>query len=97
VIVRADLPKGLQAAQIVHATGDSVLEKHPEGTYAIVLTTPDEGALSALADRLEAARVAFVRVYEPDLPWNGSLMALGIQPARKEGLRRHFSSLPLLR
>jgi peptidyl-tRNA hydrolase len=87
----------MQAAQVVHATGESVEERHEEGTYAVVLTAPGEQELEALAKRLEAAQVPCVRVYEPDAPYHGALMALGLRPARKEALRRHVSSLPLLR
>ena len=96
-MVRADLPKGLQAAQVVHATGESLEERHPEGTYAVVLTARDELALTLLAERLEAAQVPLVRIHEPDAPYNGALMALGLRPARKEVLRRHLSTLPLLK
>jgi hypothetical protein len=97
IICRADLPRGVQAAQLVHAAGESSPGNLSPGTNAVVLTTPDEPALRALAERLEAAGVAFVRVEEPDPPWSGALMALGLRPGRKEDLRRHVSSLPLLR
>jgi hypothetical protein len=59
---------------------------------------PNEGELAKLASRLEKGRVSFVRVEEPDAPWGGALMALGLRPVsdRKE-VRRYVSSLPLLR
>jgi hypothetical protein len=82
---------------IVHATGESLREPHRAGTYAVVLTVPDELALAILADRLEAAGIALARVHEEDPPHCGALMALGIAPGRKEALRRHLSCLPLLR
>jgi len=82
---------------VVHATGESIGSRHAEGTYAVVLTAQDEPALTQLADRLEMAHVPLVRIYEPDAPWNGALMALGLEPARKEVLRRHLSMMPLLR
>jgi len=81
----------------VHAVGESVDGRHAEGTYAVVLTVPDERALHAVHARLKLARVEHVRVYEPDPPWNNALMALGLVPARKEELRRYVSSLPLLK
>lgn len=65
--------------------------------FAFALAVPDEAALAALADRLEAAGVQFVRIHEPDPPWNGTLTALGIRPQRKEELRRHLSSIPKLK
>lgn len=97
VVVRADLPRGIQAANIVHAAGESSPGNLAEGTHAVCLTAPDEDALKGIADRLEAAGVAFVRVFEPDAPYRGALMSIGLVPGRKEGLRRHLSSLSLLR
>lgn len=97
MIVREDLPKGLQAAQIVHAAGESSPGCLPEGTYAVVLAVPDEDTLMAVAARLLRERVPFTPVFEPDLPYKGALMAIGVRPARKEALKRHLSSLPLLK
>lgn len=95
--MRADLPRRGQAAQLVHAAGESSPGGLPEGTYAIVLQVPDEAALAREADRLERAGVKLTRVHEPDAPYHGALMALGLWPARKEALRRYLSSLPLLK
>jgi hypothetical protein len=97
VVVRADLPRGLQAAQIVHAAGESSPGNLSSGTHAICLVTPGEPALLQIAERLEHAQIPIVRIVEPDTPWNGALMAIGCAPGRKEDLRRHLSSLPLLR
>jgi len=140
VIVRADLPRGVQSAQIVHAAGESSPGTLPSGTFAVTLTAPSEQALRKEAERLQArgfvrrealsepvrplgfwercklvlrdfARaladciwpsaeiepLAFVPIYEPDAPYDGALMAIGVVPARKEALRRHFSSLPTLK
>jgi hypothetical protein len=58
---------------------------------------PDEPALASVADRLAAAGVLFVKIIEPDAPYFGALMAIGCVPARKETLKRHLSSLPLLK
>ena len=84
------------AAQIIHATGQSTTG-HPPDTYAGALMRPDEPTLQRLADWLEARGVALVRVVESDGPYAGQLMALGVSLGRKEALRRHLSSLPLLR
>lgn len=85
------------AAQIVHAAGESSPGNLSPGTSAVVLTVPDKPALHALSKRLRIAGASFVAIEEPDAPWNGALMALGVTPGRKEDLRRHLSSLPLLR
>lgn len=82
---------------IVHAAGESSPGDLPHDTYAVVLAVPDEAALAREAAQLEKAGVAFVPIAEPDAPWNGALMALGLRPARKEVLRKHLSCLPLLR
>ena len=82
---------------IAHAAGESGPGSLPTGTYAIVLAVPDEAALTREADRLERLGVRLVRITEPDAPWDGQLMAIGLEPARREALRRHLSNLPLLR
>jgi len=69
----------------------------PDGTHAVVLTVPDEPSLRCVAARLTLARVAFVPITEADAPWTGQLMALGLQPQRKEAVKRFVSSLPLLK
>lgn len=97
VIVRSDLPRGIQAANIVHAAGESSPGGLPAGTHAIVLVVPDESALRAMSARLQLAQVAFVACEEPDPPYYGALMSLGLVPGRKEDLRRYLSSLPLLK
>lgn len=82
---------------IAHAAGESSPGNLPHDTHAFVLSVADEPALIAEAERLRAAGIAFVGIREPDPPFNGALMALGLVPARKETLRRHLSSLPLLK
>ena len=96
MIVRLDLPRGLQAAQIVHAAGESA-HGVTDTTHAVVLTVPHEQALEAVHKRLVSAGIPHAAIREPDAPWCGQLMALGIEPARKEVVRRVTSSLPLLR
>jgi peptidyl-tRNA hydrolase len=97
VIVRADLPIGFLAAQVVHAAGESSPGRLPEGTNAVVLAVPNEAALRAMAERLAAASVAHVVVHEPDAPWNGQMTAIGLFPVSNRGrLRPMLSALPLL-
>lgn len=101
--MRRDLPRGVQAAQIAHAAGESSPGNLPSGTHVVVLAARDEAALVALSARLQLAGAAHVRIIEPDAPYgagdgvNGQLMALGLVPGRKELLRRTLSQLPLLR
>lgn len=95
VIVRVDLPRGIQAANIVHAAGES--GPVPPDAHAVCLTVTDEPALRAVADRLDAAGIRFVSIIESEGRHAGQLMALGCMPAGKEALRRVLSALPLLR
>lgn len=97
VVVRRDLPIGVLAAQLVHAAGESSPGDLSPGTNAVVLAVSDEAALRAVAERLGRADIAFVRVEEPDAPYLGQLMAIGVRPAKKEVVRRALASLPLLR
>lgn len=92
IIVRADLPRGLQSAMIVHAAGESVPETVPEGTYAVVLAVANERALVRAADNLRRRGVAYHLVFEED-----EAMAIGLRPGRKEELRRHVSQFALLK
>lgn len=82
----------------MHAAGESSPGGLPDGTYAVVLMVPNEAALYALACKLERAGLGHKLVMEPDAPYNGALMAIGLLPVvdRKE-VRRWLSSLPLLR
>ena len=58
----------------------------------------NEAELALLAERLELASVPHVAIREPDPPWSGSLMAIGISPlADPRAARRVLARLPLLR
>lgn len=82
---------------LVHAAGESSTGNLDAGTYAIVKAVPDEKALATVAAELRRKNVEFVSIYEPDPPYNGALMALGLVPKRKEELRRYLRKLPLLK
>ena len=64
MIVRADLPEGVRAAQIIHAAGESTPGRLPCGTFAFALAVPDEPALVREAERLRAR--GFVQVDSED-------------------------------
>jgi hypothetical protein len=57
----------------------------------------DEVHLSLIAKKLRLAGVEFTMIREPDAPYFGQLMALGLHPRRKEEIRRHVSELPKLK
>lgn len=91
-IVRADLPRGVLAAQLVHAAGESSPGALPRGTHAVALAARDEAHLEALAQRLTFEGLPHHQIREPDPPWCGALMAIGLPPRppspRLEALRR---------
>jgi hypothetical protein len=94
-VIRDDLPLGTLAAMLVHAAGESS-DRVPESTNAVVLAVRSEAELIAVGVRLAAAGVAHVVIDEPDAPWNGQKMAIGLAPAPRSSVRRHLSILPLL-
>lgn len=96
-ITRADLPHGTQAAQLIHAAGESSPGNLSTGTYAFALTVKDEGELRALALKLFFSGIPHKMILEPDAPWNGQLMAIGVCPGPRKKLRKFFSNLPLLK
>jgi hypothetical protein len=96
--VRRDLPLGTIAAQLIHAAGASSPGVLPDGTRAIALMVDSEAELALLAERLELASIPIVMVREPDPPWSGALMAIGISPfADVRAARRVLAKLQLLR
>jgi len=96
--VRRDLPRGVQAAQLIHAAGHSSPGKAlPQSTYAIALSCADEAELRELAKRFQEDGIHCHRINEPDEPYNGQLMALGLPPAYKSTYRRFISNLPLIK
>lgn len=80
VIVRADLPLGVQLAQTIHAAGESSPGSLPPHTHAIALHAATEAELIELEMRLGENGFKFNSIREPDEPWNGQLMAIGIEP-----------------
>lgn len=96
MIVRGDLPHGLQAAQAVHATGESCTKPHVLGTYAVVLTVANEAEIRALSRRLGMAGVVHALVIENDAPYQGQAMAIGIRPEPRSTLKRYLRGLRLL-
>jgi hypothetical protein len=84
---------------VVHAAGESSrlsLELHPN-THAVALGAPSEAALLELEARLRFADIAHVAVREPDAPYGGQLMAIGLAPQpRTSKLKKVMSAFQLL-
>ena len=85
------------AAQLTHTAGESSPGALPSGTHAVVLAVADEAALARVEERLVLSGLAHVAVREPDPPWSGALMALGLPPTHDRArVRRALGRLPLL-
>ena len=97
IVVVRTLPLGVLAAQVCHAAGESVSETVPVGTHAVVLAARDEAHLREIYQNLITHGVKAHLVEEPDPPWHGAAMAIGITPCPRDAVRKLLSSLPLLR
>jgi peptidyl-tRNA hydrolase len=95
--VRADVPHGVQAAQLIHAAGESSTGNLPRGTYAIALAANDEKHLWNISQLLITEGIMHKLILEPDAPWNGALMAIGIVPGPRKRLKKILSTLKTLR
>jgi hypothetical protein len=82
---------------VVHAAGESarLAERLPPGTHAVVLGATG-AQLLALERQLGAAGVPHAAIREPDPPYCGALLAIGVRPAPRASLRRHLAKLRLL-
>jgi hypothetical protein len=96
-ITRADIPHGLQAAQLIHAAGESSPGNLPPHTYAIALVAKNEADLNDISFQLFKAGIKHKRIVESDEPWNNQLMAIGIPPMPRSKLKKLLSKYPLLR
>jgi hypothetical protein len=96
-IVRDDLPKGAQAAQLIHAAGESSPGNLPPHTFAIALAARDEEHLKQISWELFKNKIKHKLIFEPDPPYNGSLMAIGIVPMERSKIKPLMANLPLLK
>ncbi len=85
------------AAQLIHAAGESSPGNLSPGTYAVCLAARNEAHLLEIEERLKLREIPHSAIREPDPPWSGALMAIGISPAAWMEARRALSTLPLLK
>ena len=100
IIVRSDLPRGLQSAQIIHAAGESakLTSELPTGTHAVALQSDNEDTLTELSKAIDASGIPYTKITENDAPYTGQLMALGIAPIpRSKELKKLLGKVKLLR
>jgi hypothetical protein len=95
-VVRADLPFGVQAAQLIHAAGYSIRSPIPDGTYAVALHAADEREVRALAQRLHDAGIEHTLIVEEDAPYACQAMAIGIAPCERRKLKPYLSKYALV-
>lgn len=79
---------------IIHAAGES--GPATAHTHAVALHASPE-QLSTLEVQLTEAGVSFSAIREPDPPWNGALLAIGINPMPREPIRGLVRHLALVR
>jgi hypothetical protein len=69
----------------------------PSGTRAIVLAVDGERELARVEERLRRGGLAHRAIREPDPPWSGALMAIGLVPVQASAqVRRVLGRLELL-
>jgi len=99
LVTRADLPVGMQAAQVAHALRQFV-EEHAQierewfaqSNTLVLVKVPNEVALSRLLERAQFFRISASAFREPDL--DGELTALALQPC---GVTKRLTrDLPLI-
>lgn len=100
VVVRTDIPFGHQMAQLCHAAGESF--KSPpkirgEPIYAVVLSAKSEKELLELEQKFISFGVEHVSIREPDEPYFGQLMAIGLVPIERNRVSKFLSKLPLVK
>lgn len=79
-ITRSDIPRITRCVQLFHAAGESSPGKLSSGTFARCLQVDNEHELRELGWQLFQAGIQIKMVFEPDAPWNGQLMAIGVEP-----------------
>lgn len=94
--MRRDIPTGLQGAYIGHAAGESN-PFNRKNMHIVVLTCADEAELKATAHRLSVACLPHHVMSESDGPFAGQVLSLGVEPNRKEVVRRYLSCFPLFK
>jgi len=85
VIVRSNMPPGLQMAQATHAAiqfgqewPDLLAPWYTDSNFLVIVGAPDEDALMQMADYANELGIRYSIVEEPDL--HDSVTAIALQP-----------------
>jgi hypothetical protein len=93
---------------IIHAAGESAFNaqtqankaKTPPGVgiaiTAVALASPNEEKLLALESKLQFEGIDHVAFREPDAPWNGALMSVGILVDDRRAVRRFLKPFRMI-
>lgn len=75
---------GAACAQTRHASAESIRQLPvPDDTHAAILMVDTSAQLEALAVKVRAAGIQCALIREPDPPYEGAAVALGIEPLAK--------------
>lgn len=96
-IGRLDVPIGDLCAQLIHAAGESSPGNLPSDTRAVALGAKSEFDLLKLEQKLKKKNIPHAAIREPDAPWNGQLMAIGIAPCDRSLVRKEVANFPLIK
>jgi peptidyl-tRNA hydrolase len=98
VVVRSDLPPGLQAAQAVHSAiqftqewPDLLVPWYTDSNYLVIVAVPDEPSLWEMAKVAREQNIRYSITQEPDL--DDKWTAVALQPG--DMARMICSCLPL--
>lgn len=95
VLVRSDLPHGVQVAQAAHAASEAA--GHPP-TIVVALAVPNETTLRKLAEALGQQSLTYALITEDSGMFKGQVMALGITPSfDRAAIRKVTSALALVK
>lgn len=92
--VQSAEPQGAEVAGSTPAPGATF---NPSDTFAVVLGARNESRLLKLERALCEAGVPHVAVREPDSPYFGQIMAIGLVPASKDSVSQHLRDFHMLR
>jgi hypothetical protein len=89
---------GVAASQAAHAARESVRDlPHDPETHVAILMAESSDQLVAISLELKVAGLHHVLICEPDPPYNGSAVAIGIEPMERERVKPLLSSLKSFR
>lgn len=99
ILVRKDLPFAVQMVNVAHAAGESVTEAPiASTTRAVLLHVENEQQLLEYAQLMQEKQISHVLIREPEQPYNGAAMSLGLAPStRRNAFRRLFYHLQLVK